>query len=252
MKAEGIVSIRTILAVCGASVSFLLPAGRAAGQSSTAGPLPAAQPSDQPPAAQAPAQSSSAKPNLAGTWTLNKDQSDDPRQKMHAAMQNGGGNGGPGGGGGGGGYGGGWNRGEGGGGGGRGEGRGQGGGMMNDLSQLTITQTDTSVKVTGESGRVLAVYSAKSANGSDTGSSANSGADSSGNEEGYTPPQAQWQGSQLVAVQQQRAGTVTRTFEMSSDGKQLYVTTKMDSQRFSQPVTFRLVYDPAKSTSGTQ
>jgi hypothetical protein len=249
MKVQEIVSSRAILAVCGASILFLLPVGRARGQEGAAGPMPGTQPSDQPQAAQAPAQSTNTKTNLAGTWTLNKDQSDDPRQKMHDAMQNSGGNGGPGGGGGG------RNRGggEGGGGGrGHGEGRGQGGGMMSDFSQLTIVQTDTSVKVTGESGRVLAAYSANSTSGSGTQGGSSSGSGSSGNDEGYTPPEAHWQGSQLVAVQQQRMGTTTRTYEMSPDGKQLYVTTKMESQRFSQPVTYRLVYDPAKSTGGTQ
>ena len=61
------------------------------------------------------------------------------------------------------------------------------------------------------------------------------------------PAEAKWQGSQLIATRDMFGGTITRTFELSPDGKQLFMTTKMENQRFSQPVTYRLVYDPAKS-----
>ncbi|MGC1830648.1 MAG: hypothetical protein WA663_09605 [Candidatus Acidiferrales bacterium] len=263
--------IRWGLAIFGAAILFLLPAGRASAQSGTAGPMPAATSSDQTapasqPTGQPVAQAAGARPNLAGTWALNKDQSDDPRQKMREAMAGGeggqgeghGGWGGGGNGGGGGGWGGGGNGGGGGyggggyGGNGGGRGRGQGEGMLNELSQLTIEQTNTSAKVTGSSGRVLALYSASSAatpastqGGSSTSSS------SSGGEDDYAPPAAQWQGSQLVAVAERHGGTNTQTYELSPDGKQLFVTTKMESERFTQPVVFRLVYDPVKSSGGS-
>jgi len=45
-----------------------------------------------------------------------------------------------------------------------------------------------------------------------------------------------------------RQGSTTRTYELSPDGAQLYVTTKIDNPRFQNPVTFRLVYDPVQST----
>ena len=129
--------------------------------------------------------------------------------------------------------------------------------MLNELSQLTIEQTNTSAKVTGSSGRVLALYSANSAaslastqEGSSTASSS-SGSGSSGGDDDYAPPAAQWQGSQLVAVAERRRGTNTQTYELSPDGKQLFVTTKMESQRFTEPVVFRLVYDPVKSSGGS-
>jgi hypothetical protein len=237
--------IRWGLAIFGAAILFLLPAGRAAAQSDTPGPLPAATPAQTAPAAQSTAQPTGARPNLAGRWALNKDQSDDPRQKMHQAM----GGGGDGQGGGYGGHGG-W------GGGGR-HGRGQGEGMLNELSQLTIEQTNTSAKVTGSSGRVLALYSANSAaapastQGGSSSASSSSGSSSSGGEDDYAPPAAQWQGSQLVAVAEMRRGTNTQTYELSPDGKQLFVTTKMESERFTEPVVFRLVYDPVKSSGGS-
>jgi hypothetical protein len=125
-----------------------------------------------------------------------------------------------------------------GGGGGGGRGRGQGGGMINEMLQLTIEQTDSTAKVSGASGRVLGLYSS-----TDQGNAKPSGSDA----ERSAPPTAQWQGNQLVVVQEgMGGGTTTRTYELSPDGKQLYVTTKMESERFKRPVTFRFVYDAVK------
>ncbi|MGA8011490.1 MAG: hypothetical protein WB949_03600, partial [Candidatus Acidiferrales bacterium] len=158
------------------------------------------------------------------------------------------------------------------GGGGQGAGGGRRGGQegagnaMNDLSQITIEQTASSAKVTGESGRVLALYSAtdsshanpstgSSSNPSNSSSTAPAGSGSSGSsahtnsDSASAPPAAQWQGTQLVAVTPGRreGSSTTRTYELSPDGKQLFVTTKMESPRLKKPVTFRLVYDPAPS-----
>ena len=57
---------------------------------------------------------------------------------------------------------------------------------------------------------------------------------------------AQWQQDQLVVTTQTRRGSTTRSYELSPDGKQLYVTTRIENQRLSQPVVIRFVYDPAK------
>lgn len=179
---------------------------------------------------------SSAKPNLGGTWKLNKDQSDDPREKMREAM--GGAAGGQ----------------EGGNGGARrepganrpGRGAGPGGGMMAEWSQLTINQADSNVKVTGTSGRLLASIQPPPK------------PDNSDNEAGMgglrmQPAKAQWQGNQLVAQSQGfGGGNTTRTFGLSPDGKQLVVTTKIENQRLNEPVTYKLVYDAGKADSNTQ
>ena len=255
-----------------AAAALLLPASRARAQGASAGPLPAAAPSDQPPPsprAAAPAEIGG-KPNLSGTWALNKDESDDPRETMQQSA-NSGGQGGQGGGGGrvhvgmggGGGWGGRGGSGQGAGGGRRGGQEGSGN-AMNDLSQITIEQTASSAKVTGESGRVLALYSAtdsshanpstgSSSNPSNSSSTAPTGSESSGSsahtDSASASPAAQWQGTQLVAVTPGRreGSSTTRTYELSPDGKQLFVTTKMESPRLKKPVTFRLVYDPAPS-----
>jgi hypothetical protein len=197
----------------------------------------------------------------------------------------GGGGGGMGGGGGWGGRGGGGNGGNGNGGGRRG---GQGvENPADDLSQLTIYQTATSATVTNDAGRVIAQYTAGSAppsgptmknstpgassNSSPAAStsappssssptaaggapaSSNSGSDPSRSDNtdnsDSTAPNAQWRGSQFVTFTPgRRQGSTTRTYELSPDGKQLYVSTKIDNPRFQNPVTFRLVYDPVPST----
>jgi len=267
------------------------------------GPLPAATPSDEPPP---PAPSTApkligGKPSIAGTWALNKDDSDDPRQAMRDAMGNsGGGNVGNGGGsprvgmgGGGGGMGGGgWGGRGGGGNGGNGNGGSRRGTQSvenpaDDLAQLTVYQTATSATVTNDAGRVIAQYTAgstpqsgptmknstpdaptNSSPGASTSappsssstpaaggapSSSNSGSDPSQSNNtdnnDSTAPSAQWKGSQFVTVTPgRRQGSTTRTYELSPDGKQLYVTTKIDNPRFQNPATFRLVYDPVQST----
>ena len=159
-------------------------------------------------------------PNLAGTWKLNKDQSDDPRQKMQEAMggENGGGFG---------------NR--------QGRGEGRRGGMMEDLSQLTITQTGDSVRVAGKSGNVLAATADNQQKSEQSAESDQEG------ERGFPADTLQWKDSQLVSEREGRnGGKTTRTYALSPDGKQLYVTTTMNNPRFSQPVTFRSVYDSVK------
>ena len=107
--------------------------------------------------------------------------------------------------------------------------------MINELSQLRIDQTETSAKITGSSGRILGVYSS-----SDQSNTKPSKEDSS------TPPVAQWQGDQLVTVVQgSRGGKTTRMYSVSSDARQLNVTTRIENPRFSQSVTYQLVYDLA-------
>ncbi|HTZ99986.1 MAG TPA: hypothetical protein VMB02_06625 [Candidatus Aquilonibacter sp.] len=216
------------------------------------GPQAGAAPSDEPSALPKPRAipQIGGHPSLAGNWTLNKDQSDDPREKMRAAM--GGGSSDPSGGGGRGGMGGGGGFGGGRRGGGQG-GQGRRGDMNADFSQLVIEQTATSAKVTGSSGRVLAVYpGAASSQARGSVNAQSSGADdSAGAEDRNEPASAQWQGNQLVAATQARRSSITRTYELSPDGSQLYVTTKFESPRLQQPITFRFVYDAANSNTNS-
>ncbi len=194
-------------------------------------------------AASQAAASQTAKPSLAGTWKLNKDQSDDPRQKMQQAMANSGEGQGQGNG----------NGGAANGGGRPGRGQGGPGGMMNEFAELTVTQLDANVKITGASGRTLATTTPPDS-AADSKSDADASNAGGGGGQRRTPPVAQWQGNQLVTTGRGfgGGGSTTRTYELSPDGKQLYVTTKITSERFTQPVTYRLVYDSDKSGGSNQ
>lgn len=212
--------LRILLECCGAA-ALLLPASGSL-TTSAAAPIPARQ------AASQDAGSQAAKPNLSGTWKLNKDQSDDPRQKMQQAMGSGSPPSPP------------------------PQGRGGGpGGMMAEWSQLTVTQLDANVKVTGASGRTLAnTAPADNSAKSDESNASGSNENQNGGQRRMAPSPAEWQGSQLVANGRGfGGGSTTRTFELSPDGKQLYVTTKMTSERLSQPVTYKLVYDKGTASS---
>lgn len=121
-----------------------------------------------------------------------------------------------------------------------GEGRGQRAGMMDELQTLAIEQSGSNVKVTGKTGRVLAQYPS-----SDSSAEKNAGPEG----EGQRTTTAQWQNGQLTVVTQSPRGKSTRTYSLSSDGKQLYVTTKMENERFKEPLTYRLVYDPVGGSS---
>jgi len=85
---------RCALALGTLSLLIFLPQGKAMAQNSS-GPMSGAPPADQPSqtAAPAPVTRSTAqiggKPNLAGTWALNPDQSDNPMQKMREAREEG-------------------------------------------------------------------------------------------------------------------------------------------------------------------
>jgi hypothetical protein len=128
--------------------------------------------------------------------------------------------------------------------GGGGQGRGQGG-MMNEFSQLTIVQTSSNVKITGVTGRVLA----QSTDNGQASSQTSSGAAA---EDATAPSLVKWQDNQLVVVTPgMRGGKNTRTYAFSPDAKQLYVTTKMENERFKTPVTYRFVYDAVTPSGGT-
>jgi hypothetical protein len=242
----------------GLGAALSLAAAPACAQGAAAGPMVPATPSDRPidqtePVAKARPMTIGDKPNLSGSWVLNKDQSDDARKAIEDARgssgQNGNGQprwggGGPGGGGGGWGHGQGNPGGNGGGGGRRGQNANGGANPFDELSQLTIDQTPSSINVTGVTGRVLASSPAASQSQQKSSNSDSSGETASA----PPPPTVEWKNSQLVVTEPQgRRGTTTRTFELSPDGRQLYVTTTIDNPRFKNPATIRFVYDPASS-----
>jgi hypothetical protein len=204
-------------------------------------------------AAQSTAEPAPAAPSLAGKWTLNKEQSEDARAKMHDAGGSGGGrpdggrSGGRGGsmGGRGGGFGGrgGGAGGPGGGFGGRGggdrdadggNGSGNRGGSMRSFFEppetLTITQTADEIGV-DDGQRVLHLHPDGKKSKSEGGGSETT---------------TKWRGNELVVETKTERGTKIDSAYMSAPEKhQLYVTSTLEG-RSGQPITVRRVYDAAQ------
>jgi hypothetical protein len=213
---------------------FELSAVALTARAQTVGPItpnPSQAPQQAPPKNATRAPSENAKGSLAGTWKLNRDESDDPRQKLEQASSGGSG---------------GWGQGPAGGGGGWNRPGGRpvpedGAADMSDFSQLTIEQSDSAAKVTGATGRVLAQYSSDNSSDKDAAKKSKDGRNA--------PPVAEWQGARLVTTVNGPRGTkTTRVYELSPDGKQLYVSTRLENARFNQPANIRFVYDQARST----
>jgi hypothetical protein len=188
------------------------------------------------------------KGKLAGDWQLNKAMSDDPRQKMEKAtgssrgrVDTGTGVPGTWGGTGGGGH--------------RRNGEASAredrlaGEIMGDLASLTIVQTEKSIKVVSDSGRLLAIYPGiEQANGQGsaqpTSQGSSQGDSKSADSDSSKTSSTQMQGDQLVVVTQRNGLKMTRTYAASADGGQLYLTTRLEGGHFKDPVTIRFVYDP--------
>ena len=212
-----------------------------------AGPLPAAQP--QPPSspeARPQEQSAPVKPrtSILGAWKLNRDESDDARKKMQDAR---GANGGAGGGGRGGvrmgipGMGGGPLGGRRGGGGGNesDEDRQRMQGVVEPARSLTVAEAkkDVEVDVFDDQQRKTAIFT--------DGRKLEKSKDASNQEVA-----AHWEGNRLVTDEKSPNGQkMSRTYELSYDGTQLYETLRLTRGRSNSQVSIRYVYDQADAQS---
>jgi hypothetical protein len=207
------------------------------------GPLTGAPSQDAPPPAPRPqVQKAPLQPrtSIFGVWQFNRDDSDDPQQKMQDAQQSsrsnnsGYGGGGPrvgfpGGGMGGGGLG----------------GRRQGQPSMSDderqkmqelvnpANRMTLTEAvkNTEVDVTDDQQRALKLYT--------DGRKIQKSKDSTTEEIA-----AHWDGKQLATDEKSpRGNKMSRTYELSYDGTQLYETLHMTTGRSNTPLLIRYVYD---------
>jgi len=185
---------------------------------------------------------------LAGSWKLNREESDDPRKKMQEARGSSGGGGGgpyggsrrgggyPGGGYPGGGY-------PGGGGGPRGgHGGGMGGGpsdedrqhmrdLLNPADSLTIAQKDAEIDLTDDQNRKRVFYT--------DGRKLQKSKD-----ENYRELAAHWEGNLLLSEEKgPRGGKIARSIGLSPDGQQLIETLYIETGRSSSDVSIRFVYD---------
>jgi len=197
--------------------------------------------------------------NLAGNWKLNRDESDDPRTRLRDAQRDDGGRnsgGYPGGGYPGGGYPGGYPGGQGGGfpfpgSGGGGPYGGRGGGqdpednqrlqqLIQPASAFSIDLKDPEVDLTDDGSRELIFYT--------DGRKLKKSVDDSRQEIA-----AHWNGRQLVSDEKSPlGGKMNRTFELSSDGRQLYENLHIDSSRSRSPLDIRYVYDIPSSDAHLQ
>ncbi len=207
-----------------------------------AGPLPAAQPQPSaPPDARPQVQSAPVKPrtSILGAWKLNRDESDDARKKMQDARGADGGRGGGGRGGvrmgvpgmGGGPYG----------------GRRGGGGnesdedrqrmqeFMNPSRSLTVAEAkkDVEIDMFDDQERKSAFFTDGRKLQKTKGSSTQEIA-------------AHWDGNRLVTDEKSPSGRkISRTYELSYDGTQLYETLRLTRGRSNSQISIRYVYDQA-------
>jgi hypothetical protein len=225
-------------------LSLVLPGANYA--QAPAGPLPAAPAQPAPPSASP----SSARPQeqtpqqnprtvILGAWELNRDVSDDPRKKTQQARSS---NAGSGGGYGGrrGGIGGGYPGGPRGGYGGRGgesdEERQKMQQLFTPANAITLSMTGAEVDLTDDQNRKRAFITdgRKLQKSKDTN---------------YQEIAAKWEGHRLVTEEKDpRGNKMSRTFELSYDGMQLYETLHMTVGRNNTPLVIRYVYDQASSS----
>ena len=229
---------RILLMGCGILVVACLGGPSAVRGQAPAGPLPAAQSQDAapPPKPQNVPPPVPPRTSIVGAWQLNPDDSDDPRKKMQDAR--GGGQQGPGGGHGGvhmgipgigngpyGGHHGGGQSGE------SDEDRERMRDLFNPANSLTIAQKDAEVDVSDDQGRKLALFT--------DGRKVEKSKDEKSQEIA-----AKWESNRLVTEEKSpRGGKMSRTYELSYDGKQLYETLLLPAGRSSGSVSIRYVYD---------
>jgi hypothetical protein len=224
-------------------LSLILPSANYA--QAPAGPLPAAPPQPAPPFASPSAtkpqeQTPQQKPRtvILGAWKLNRDESDDLRKKTQEARGSNGGGGGYGGrrGGMGGGYPGGPRGGYGGRGGEGDEERQKMQELFTPAKAITLSMTGAEVDLTDDQNRKLAFIT--------DGRKLQKSKDAN-----YQEIAAKWEGHRLVTEEKDpRGNKMSRTFELSSDGMQLYETLHMTVGRNSTPLVVRYVYDQVPSS----
>ena len=206
-------------------------------------PAPSQVPPSRP-AARPKQQEVQPRTSLEGTWKLNRDESDDPRSKAQdSSGSNGGGY--PGGG-----YPGGGGRYPGGGYPGGGYPGGGGGGpyggqnvendekiqqLIRPASSLSFSLKNAEIDVTDDQYRKLVFYT----DGRQLQKS---------KDDRYQEIAAHWNGSQLVSDEKgPRGGMMSRTFELSQDGRQVYETMHIDRGKSRGALVVRYVYDVVDS-----
>jgi hypothetical protein len=226
-KLPNLVAFVALSLVVPAAVHAQAPPGPLAG----APPQPASTPAAKP---QEPVPLRPPRTTILGAWKLNRDESDDARQQTQDSQ---GSNSGRSGGYGGHGLGGGWP--------GSGTGGGYGGRRGGDsddqkqkMHELTTPPSTMSMSMTGAEVDLVDDQNRKRAFMTD-GRKLEKSKDAN-----YQEIAAKWDGNRLVSEEKDPHGNkMSRTFELSEDGRQLYETLHMTSGRNNTPITYRFVYD---------
>jgi hypothetical protein len=214
---------------------FCLLAAGALHAQAPAGPLPGGQP-QQVPAAEVKPLPPPPPPRqtILGAWKLNRDESDDPRKRRQGDRDSNGGNsGGYGGGRGrmGGGY-------PGGGHGGYGRPRGESDEERQKMHELLTPPNAITLSMTGAEVDLIDDQDRKRALMTD-GRKLQKSKDAN-----YQEIAAKWDGHRLVTDEKDpRGNKMSRTFELSEDGRQLYETLHLKMGRNNTDTSFRYVYD---------
>jgi hypothetical protein len=176
---------------------------------------------------------------ILGAWKFNRDESDDPRRRSDDDRgSNNGGYGGRRGGGGypGGGY-------PGGGHGGYGGPRGESDDERQKMHELLSPPSTIAISMTGAEVDMLDDRDRKRAFMTDGRKLKKS------KDDNYQEIAAKFDGNRLISDEKSpRGGKMSRTFELSADGRQLYETLHMDSGRSNRSVDMRFVYDMPMAT----
>lgn len=207
----GIISLFA-LAFCGVAAAQA-PAGPVAAPPQPAG-APAAKPRELPPLPP-PRQS------IMGAWVLNRDESDDTRKRMRDSQDSGGGYGGR-----------------------RG---GMGGGESDEerakMHEVLSPSTNITFSMTGAEVDLKDDRDRKRAFMTDGRKMQKS------KDDNYQEIAAKWDGNRLVTDEKNpRGGKMSRTFELSQDGRQLYETLSLKMGRNNTETSFRFVYDISTQT----
>ncbi len=146
------------------------------------------------------------RPDLSGYWMLNEEESEDPEDRPNLSMP-----GRP-----------------------AGFGGGMAAGMARGFSAFTIEQTDSTVSLRSIEGMNYEVHTDGRSVESQVG-------------QGTSTLKARWKGERLVIDRTMGRGTkMTQSFELSEDGRQLYMKITIEMSR-GGPVYFKRVYDAPAS-----
>ena len=107
--------------------------------------------------------------------------------------------------------------------------------LMRPASSLSFSQKDKEFDLTDDQGRKRAFFT--------DGRKLQKSKD-----ESYEEIAAHGDATRLVSDEKNpRGGKLSRTFELSPDGTQLYETIQMENNRSNSPASFRYVYDAARN-----